>query len=305
MLQAVWAERTWGTRESQWRKFVLFCEEDDRVAFPADEGTVLAYLGYLRMEGRVSGTSVAQYISAVARHHELGGVPSPTATPLVKALLKAYAKEVGPTVPDAVRVALPAGVVQQIAELGLRTPSVSLVRDTTLCVIAFISASRPSTVCAMTPADCDLSPSGVLTLRLVHRKGRNARDPLVQSYPLNEGVGGGVTPQALFARWADRRPASSSLWGLRPGETVPSQMLQESLQTVLHALSVRAPPGCVYSAHSLRIGAYNEMRVLGIPMPRVMHHLGWSSPAMQTTYYDPRIVVTDASTWAFGHLRGT
>ena len=58
----------------------------------ATEGDILAYIGYLSMEGRISDTSLPQYISAVRRFHILHGVPSPTNSPLVKYMMNAYAR---------------------------------------------------------------------------------------------------------------------------------------------------------------------------------------------------------------------
>ena len=74
---------------------------------------------------------------------------------------------------------------------------------------------------------------------------------------------------------------------------------------LLAALRVEPPQGCIYSSHSLRIGTYNELRALGLPSRRILHHLGWATASMQATYYDPRIRVTADSEWWFGHLRGT
>jgi hypothetical protein len=73
-----WSENSWATRSSQWRKWVGFCEQDDRSIFPASEGDVLAYIGFLKLEGSVSAASLPQYLSAVSRYHELAGVASPT-----------------------------------------------------------------------------------------------------------------------------------------------------------------------------------------------------------------------------------
>jgi hypothetical protein len=71
-------------RNSQGRKWAGFCEQDDRSAFPASEGGVLAYIGFLRLEGRVSAASLPQNLLAVSQYHELAGVASPTKTELVR-----------------------------------------------------------------------------------------------------------------------------------------------------------------------------------------------------------------------------
>lgn len=67
-----------------------FLDEDDRSALPAEDGGILAYIGILSLEGRVSSQSLPQYISAVSRYHVLHHMTSPTTTQLVRALVKAY-----------------------------------------------------------------------------------------------------------------------------------------------------------------------------------------------------------------------
>jgi hypothetical protein len=83
-------ERTWITRASQWRTWEAFCEDDGRSSFPASEVDVLAYFGYLKMEQSITASSLPQYLSAISRYHELAGLPSPTRTPMAKALNGAY-----------------------------------------------------------------------------------------------------------------------------------------------------------------------------------------------------------------------
>lgn len=305
MLGQVWSEGTWATRTSQWKKFVIFCEADGRPSFPADEGAVLAFIGYLRQEGRISAQSLPHYVSAVARYHTLAGLPSPTSSPLVKALMAAYSRATVPDVPEPVRIGVSAAVVRKILRYGLAASDPTVVRDAALCVTGFLTGSRGSSVGAMELSDYGVSEAGVLSLRLVHRKGRNARDPLVLAYPPPPNGVPGEEPQDLLARWVTMRPMLDCMWKLQEHDCVNAEAVTQALVRVLRAVNVEPPNGCVYSSHSLRIGCYNELRALGLPEARIMHHLGWASQSMGSVYYDPRIQVTDDSEFFFGHLRGT
>jgi hypothetical protein len=62
-----WSTNTCDTRSSQWRKWERFCEHDDLSVFPASEGDVLAYVGFLRLEGSVSAASLPHCRSACPR----------------------------------------------------------------------------------------------------------------------------------------------------------------------------------------------------------------------------------------------
>ena len=88
----IWSDNTFLSRNSQLKKWAQFCDEDMRSIIMATEGDILAYIGYLSMEGRISDTSLPQYISAVRRFHILHGVPSPTNSPLVKYMMTAYTR---------------------------------------------------------------------------------------------------------------------------------------------------------------------------------------------------------------------
>jgi hypothetical protein len=57
-----WSGNTRVTRSRQWRKWVGFCEQDERSVFPASEGDVLAYIAFLKLEGKMSAASLPQYL---------------------------------------------------------------------------------------------------------------------------------------------------------------------------------------------------------------------------------------------------
>lgn len=63
----VCADTTFINRTSQVLRWIQFFDEDMRQPLPATEGDVLAFIGYLSLEGRVSGTFLPQYVSAVSR----------------------------------------------------------------------------------------------------------------------------------------------------------------------------------------------------------------------------------------------
>lgn len=79
---------------TQLRKWLLFCDGEGRSPLPASEGDVLAYIGYLSLDGRVGPRSAHQYVTTVSRCHEDAGYMPPTKIRLVSTLLSAYEKKV-------------------------------------------------------------------------------------------------------------------------------------------------------------------------------------------------------------------
>ena len=71
--QSSWiADTTKATRMSQWKSYIKFCDEFDRVPLPADLETILCYSVYLA-ESK-SFNSIPNYLSAVWTLHKLNGV---------------------------------------------------------------------------------------------------------------------------------------------------------------------------------------------------------------------------------------
>lgn len=115
-----WSEATWSNRTSQIVKWLTFCDEDGRCPLPVDEGDVVAYIGYLSLENRISTSSLPQYISAVSRYHIHHHFPSPTLTPLVRALITAYTRQANLEAPPTTsRIGLSASAARRILNLGL------------------------------------------------------------------------------------------------------------------------------------------------------------------------------------------
>lgn len=165
-----WAQSTWSTRASQVSRWLRFCDEDMRCPLPASEGDVLAYIGYLSLEGRLSAESLPQYISAVSRYHELHSLPSPTKTSLVSSLMRAYTRRFDElATPVLHRVGCPASVVHQILQAGHSSTTSSDLASCTAVVIAFIFQVRAVSMAHLYRRDVSVDARG-LTVSFYRRK---------------------------------------------------------------------------------------------------------------------------------------
>lgn len=298
-----WSEGTWKNRLSQVRRWLAFCDEDDRTARPASEGDVLAYIGYLSLDGRVGPVSARHYVSAVSRYHEDGGFESPTKTRLVKAVLDAYAKKVDAEgeVRDT-RVGCPAGVMRRIVEHGLSSTSTEVVGCCAMAVFAFVFQCRSISVARLKTSDISIS-GGVMSATL-HRKGERRH---TRPHRLSYGEGGSVEHSGMVVRlmkkWETSRPQSTGFFDLATEVRVGSANLRTGLCKALEAVGEVAERGFFYGSHSPRIGGFNELVKLGFSRAWLMHRLDWASETMFQVYFDSRIVTTPDSEWFFAHLR--
>ena len=68
---AAWSESTLKTRNSQWKKFIEFCHDNDLQPMPASHNTVARFMVFLARTCKYS--TVNNYMSAVTRLHEFYG----------------------------------------------------------------------------------------------------------------------------------------------------------------------------------------------------------------------------------------
>lgn len=301
-----WSDRTATSRNTQWHTWVAFCESEQRVLLPVSEAHLVAFIGWLaseRVAGRrhVSSRSIPQYLSAVRTMQTLAlGTPVPS-FPFVWHVIRAYRRweEHHYPAPE-VRCGVSASLLQQIWGLGMKTSSVSLLRDAALCVFAYcLNGLRESSVVSLPAANVNLTESFVVA-RLSVVKGQPASQVQTVRY---DRLGPLLSPLDLWHRWHIARGSHDRFFAL-PGEQVAwtSGLMTRCLRNCLNALGVSDPPFAKYSSHSLRIGAHTEQVLLGIPLEVRLSRFGWGprSGEMAATYFDRTIQISSASLWLFG-----
>lgn len=92
-----WADTTWLTKRSQWKRYLTFCSTYDLQPAPASIDTVCCYITYLA--GQVCYSTICNYISAVWSLHDFIDSTSPAkGSFLVKCTLKGARRLLGDTV---------------------------------------------------------------------------------------------------------------------------------------------------------------------------------------------------------------
>lgn len=305
--QHAWSERTEASRQSQWKAWVEFCTEDGRYPISVTEGSLVAFIGWLKMSRerdtrQVGATSIPQYISAVRRMHDLyTGRPLPS-FPFLDSVIRAYGKWEESKYPrELVRCGMDAQKMLMIWNLGMRTPVLNMLRDCAVCVFSYcLNGLRESSTMTMETSKVRIE-GNALTARLCYWKGRRvSTEPLVTYHRVSSEVS---SPLDLFKRWMRSRGRHSRFFAMDgEQEEYAKESLTRALSRCLEALGLSAPPDGKYTSHSLRIGAHTEQLLLAIPLPIRMSRFGWgkSSEEMATLYFDRTIRTSGASVWFFG-----
>lgn len=263
-----------------------------RFPLPASVGDVVAYIGYLSLEGTLSPRSLPQYVSAVSIYHQLYGLDSPTNHVLIPSLIRAYTRRFDENAtPVLIRFGCSAELVHLFLRTGLNSTKEVDVASCTAVVLAFLFQVRAVFIRHVCKKDIVVDDSGI-TATLFRRKGRSVQRPLIICYPRSPDWEPAHSI-ALVDKW---------LAMAHSGPAFPMP-LSDALQRVLLLSGTQPPSGCTYSAHSLRISGYNELLGVQFTEEFLMRRLDWDSEAMLRVYFDSRICFTNHSRWFFAHLR--
>ena len=233
-------------------EMVTFCDEEGREPLPASEGDVLAYVGYLSLEGRVGPSSARQYVSAVSRYHVDAGYNSPTHTGMVSRLLKAYENTRNwASGSELCRIGICAADMQRVVALGLDTADAGVFCASAMMTFAFMFQCRSVTVNHVAYVDIMVSEEEVVESALVYRKAKPAPRPLQLKYGLNPAWTCGREPQSLLLRWKQLRPGGVGFFNLHADDSLGTASPARALRLVLRTLQLQPPVECYYGAHSM------------------------------------------------------
>ena len=171
-----------------------------------------------------------------------------------------------------------------------------------MVMFAFIFGLRESSVMNVKVRDVFDIREGRCEVLVRFLKGRTEveavrRGPRVYTHELAEG---GLSPLAIIVKHMTMRGSSSPY--LFNSARPPKGWMQKRLEYLLESEAVRAPEGCCYSTHSMRLGSLTERILCGGHAIALLALYDWaySSQGMLSVYFDRRITISQHSRWFFG-----
>lgn len=118
-------------------------------------------------------------------------------------------------------------------------------------------------------ADISINDDQVEVL-LCRRKGKSITRPLKLEYPVSRKWKDPSSPVTLFQKWSQIRHPSTGLFDTTAQEEQGTVSLSKIFARAQHIAYIQPPDGYVYSSHSLRVGGYNDIRLMGMSKDRIM-----------------------------------
>lgn len=279
---AISAARTESTRTvyaQTWSQWERWCANRGIPALPGDPLALCAYLTERAETGKATGT-LDMACTAIRHVHRMCGVADPVESEAVRQVRRGLMRTYGAAPRRLARPLTVDDIRQIIGGIDRSTPIG--IRDAAMILLGYASAMRRSEIVALTLADIDYKPAGLLlTIRqskmdqegyghvVAVAHGQHALTDPVAALNAWRAVRG-ETPGALFTRiWA----SSVSL------EPLSGHVVARMLRTRAVAAGL---DGTRITAHSLRAGHATAAALAGVPLDRI---------AAQTRHKDMTVLV--------------
>jgi site-specific recombinase XerD len=266
-LAANHAETTRTCYANAWQRWTRWCEGRGLVPFPASPSTVCAYLTE-RAEDGLSVATIDLACCAIGDQHRRRGGPDPIDHGAVRRVRRGLRRIVG-NAPR--RPARPLSVddLRQIIA-GIDRSTRQGARDAALILLGFAGALRRSELAALTLADLELKPAGLVVHVRRSKTDPNGRGQVVGvahgQHPLTDPIAAldawltlrGTTPGPLFT-------------SMRPGRATTRQISGDAVSRIVkeRAAASRLRGGARITAHSLRAGHATSAARAGVGVDRI------------------------------------
>lgn len=281
-----------------WTQYTDWCETTGRDPIPAPAHTITEYVGHMRGSGAAPST-IDQALGVILAHHKRAGLPRPL-TDDARTMLRGYRRhlaENGITVRQAIPFADDT-LLATVAALDLTT--VLGRRDQLLLALGYAMYARRSELAALTVADVQDEPEGVVVTVRASKTDKHSRGREVALPSLAEPS---VDPVRLLAAW--RRDVAGSGPLLRrldlTGQTagpITGHGINRAVRAAVRRAGLAEPER--YTAHSLRAGGLTAALWRGVPAGIAARHGGWE-PESPTVLRYARV----AERWRDNALTGS
>ncbi|MBM0224796.1 MULTISPECIES: tyrosine-type recombinase/integrase [Micromonospora] len=287
-----------------WRRFTLWCTDNQRSHLPATAATLAEYVSHLADQGKAAST-IERAMAAIAVAHSSADLAAPHTRP-ARAVLRRHRAELADG-GRAVRKAKALTVTALRAMVDtLDVATLAGARDRALIVVGFALGARRSELAALNIADLTFTDDG---LQVTIRRSKTDKDSLGRATALPYTSRPATCPVRNMQAWLDtlatlgetsgpvfRRIDRHGNLGRAPhgrGEA-NGRITGQAVAIIVRRTALRAglDAASAFSGHSLRRGFATETHRRGKNPLRIARHGGWKDGSATLAGY-----IEDADQW--------
>lgn len=250
-----------------WRAWTRWCAARDLPPVPASAHLVCAYLTQRAETGASMSTLELACAAIGARHRDLD-LPDPIRDDTVRQVRRGLRRTVGTAARHPAHALDLAEITAMVTAIDPTTSAGA--RDRALILLGFASALRPGELAALTLADLEPHPDGLLLHVRRSKTDQEARGQVVAVAP---GHHAATSPLATLDAWLHRRgTAPGPLFiALRNRQAPTWDPISSTAASKIVTRRVRAAglPAPNITGHSLRAGHATTAAAAGVPLDRI------------------------------------
>ncbi|KQR16602.1 tyrosine-type recombinase/integrase [Cellulomonas sp. Leaf334] len=250
-----------------WRAWTRWCAGRDLPPVPASPHLVCAYLTE-RAETGASMSTLELACAAIGAHHRARDLADPIRDDTVRQVRRGLRRTVGTAArrPAHALDLIEIGTIVDAIDHSRRASA----RDRALILLGFASALRPGELAALTLADLEPHPAGLLLHVRRSKSDQEARGQVIAVAP---GHHRATCPLAALDAWLHQRgtapgPVFTALRNLRlpTGDPISATAASKIVTRRARAAGLPAPH---ITGHSLRAGHATTAAAAGVPLDRI------------------------------------
>ncbi len=269
-IDGAYAPATIRAYKSNFERFIEFCDQEKKVALPANQETVASYIKTLS-NGKLKSASIRIAVASISAIHRLNEYSDPTSHSSVKIELRRMHRNLGRESKQA------SGINAELLKKMLSTTDKSLrgLRDKALLLTAYDSMCRRSELVSLQIDDAIIdSENKIFKIRL--RRSKTDQDGIGRWLHLSD-----MTQKALLD-WIDNSNITSGklFRGIKRGDRITENLSSAQVNRIYKSIATRSSTNDLLvkqiSGHSMRVGAAQDLLLSGASLALIMQRGRWS-----------------------------
>ena len=269
-IEGAYAPSTIRAYSSNFEYFIKHCDEISKEALPANPETVAQYIRKLS-DGRLKSSSIKIAVASIASIHNLNSIIDPTQHPEVKIEMRRMYRTIGRYAKQAY------GINKGLLDKMVATTDNSLrgIRDRAILLLAYDSLCRRSELVSLEFEDV-----------LINEKYTGVKLKLQKSKTDSHGMGKwlylSLETQIAIKNWLEASGIRSGklLRGISVNGKISDNLISSQIGRIYKkiARTLKIDPDTIrmISSHSIRIGAAQDLLLIGKSFPEIMNRGRWS-----------------------------